>query len=80
MTEEEFFHKGESGGTFISSGYNKALEIIEARYHPTLWNVYVFHCSDGDNFESVLEQADGRSYAAKPERRSVHLCANPSPA
>jgi sporulation protein YhbH len=52
VTEDEFFHKGESGGTFISSGYNKALEIIEQRYHPALWNVYVFHCSDGDNFES----------------------------
>jgi sporulation protein YhbH len=52
VTEEEFFHKGESGGTFISSGYNKALEIIQQRYHPTLWNVYAFHCSDGDNFES----------------------------
>ncbi len=52
VTEEEFFHKGESGGTLISSGYTKALEIIQARYHPSLWNVYVFHCSDGDNFES----------------------------
>jgi hypothetical protein len=52
VTEEEFFHKGESGGTFISSGYNKALEIIYERYHPGLWNVYSFHCSDGDNFES----------------------------
>jgi uncharacterized protein len=52
VTEEEFFHKGESGGTFISSGYNKALEIIEERYHPALWNVYAFHCSDGDNFDS----------------------------
>jgi len=52
VTEEEFFYKGESGGTFISSGYNKALEIIQERYHPTLWNVYAFHCSDGDNFES----------------------------
>ena len=52
VTEEEFFHKGESGGTMISSGYIKALEIIEQRYHPALWNVYVFHCSDGDNFES----------------------------
>jgi sporulation protein YhbH len=52
VTEEEFFHKGESGGTFISSGYNKALEIINERYHPGLWNVYAFHCSDGDNFES----------------------------
>jgi len=52
VTEEEFFHKGESGGTFISSGYNKALEIIQERYHPSLWNIYAFHCSDGDNFES----------------------------
>ncbi|HSR58148.1 MAG TPA: sporulation protein YhbH [Candidatus Binataceae bacterium] len=52
VTEEEFFHKGESGGTFISSGYQKALEIIAERYHPSLWNVYAFHCSDGDNFES----------------------------
>lgn len=52
VSEEEFFHKGESGGTFISSGYNKALEIINQRYHPSLWNIYLFHCSDGDNFES----------------------------
>jgi hypothetical protein len=36
----------------ISSGYKKALEIIQERYHPSLWNVYAFHCSDGDNFES----------------------------
>lgn len=52
VTEQEFFHKAESGGTFISSGYLKALEIIEERYHPSLWNVYAFHCSDGDNFDS----------------------------
>jgi sporulation protein YhbH len=52
VSEEEFFHKGESGGTFISSGYQKALDIIAERYHPSLWNVYAFHCSDGDNFDS----------------------------
>src|SRR5262245_48183581 len=52
VTESEFFHKGESGGTFISSGYLKALDIIQARYHPSLWNIYAFHCSDGDNFDS----------------------------
>jgi hypothetical protein len=52
VTEEEFFHKGESGGTFISSAYVKALEIIQERYHPSLWNIYAFHCSDGDNFDS----------------------------
>lgn len=52
VTEEEFFHKGESGGTFISSAYAKALEVIADRYHPALWNIYAFHCSDGDNFPS----------------------------
>jgi sporulation protein YhbH len=57
VTEEEFFHKGESGGTLISSGYRKALEIIGARYHPAHWNIYAFHCSDGDNFDSDNEEA-----------------------
>lgn len=50
VTEEEFFHKGESGGTFISSAYAKTLEVINDRYHSALWNIYAFHCSDGDNF------------------------------
>ena len=52
VSEEEFFHKGESGGTLISSGYQKALDIVAERYHPTLWNIYAFHCSDGDNFDT----------------------------
>ncbi|MCL4141277.1 UNVERIFIED_CONTAM: hypothetical protein GTU68_046893 [Idotea baltica] len=57
VTEQEFFHKVESGGTYISSGYKKALEIIDQRYHPSLWNVYAFHCSDGDNFYSDNDKA-----------------------
>ena len=50
VSEEEFFTKGGSGGTIISSGYLKALEIVKERFHPSLWNVYAFHCSDGDNW------------------------------
>lgn len=57
VSEQEFFHKVESGGTYISSGYQKAIEIINERYHPSLWNVYAFHCSDGDNFYSDNERA-----------------------
>ena len=57
VTEDEFFHKGESGGTLISSGYRKALDIIGQRYHPAHWNVYAFHCSDGDNFESDNDES-----------------------
>lgn len=57
VTEGDFFHKVESGGTYISSGYRKALDIIDDRYHPSLWNIYAFHCSDGDNFYSDNERA-----------------------
>lgn len=63
VTEEEFFHKTESGGTMISSGYEKVYNIIEERYHPALWNIYAFHCSDGDNFPSDNESAI--QYASK---------------
>ncbi|GAA3331556.1 hypothetical protein GCM10020331_088620 [Ectobacillus funiculus] len=31
VTEEEFFSKGESGGTICSSAYRKALELIETK-------------------------------------------------
>ncbi|GLQ06717.1 YeaH/YhbH family protein [Sneathiella chinensis] len=54
VNEDDFFHRGESGGTMISSGYQKALDIIRSRYDPSLWNVYAFHCSDGDNFQEDI--------------------------
>lgn len=54
--EDDFFHRGESGGTMISSGYEKALEIIEERYNPEVWNVYAFHCSDGDNWPEDIDK------------------------
>lgn len=57
VNEIEFFHKVESGGTYISSGYRLALDIIDSRYHPNSWNIYVFHCSDGDNYYSDNEKA-----------------------
>ncbi len=63
VSEEEFFHKAESGGTIISSGYEKALEIIRDRYHPSLWNVYAFHCSDGENYGG--DNPDARHAAAQ---------------
>jgi len=52
VTEEEFFTKGESGGTICSSAYRKALEVIETTYSPTKYNIYPFHFSDGDNLTS----------------------------
>lgn len=51
-TEEEFFTRGESGGTRCSSVYRLALDIIAERYPARLYNVYAFHFSDGDNLVS----------------------------
>lgn len=52
VTEEDFFSKGESGGTRCSSAYVKALELIEQKYDPTRYNIYPFHFSDGENMTS----------------------------
>ncbi|MUG43863.1 sporulation protein YhbH [Paenibacillus woosongensis] len=52
VTEEEFFTRGESGGTICSSVYQKALEIIDSRYPNSSYNIYPFHFSDGDNLTS----------------------------
>jgi uncharacterized protein len=56
VTEEEFFTRGESGGTMASSAYTLATQIIQERYPPTDWNIYPFHFSDGDNWPSDNEQ------------------------
>ena len=50
VNEYEFFYKGESGGTYISSGLGEALKLIEEKYNPSMWNIYPFYASDGDNW------------------------------
>jgi sporulation protein YhbH len=56
VSEQEFFTKGESGGTKCSSVYSKALDIIKERYNPEDYNIYPFHFSDGDNLPSDNEK------------------------
>ncbi len=55
VTEEEFFTRGESGGTKASSAYRLALDLLQERYSPASWNIYPFHFSDGDNWPSDNE-------------------------
>ncbi len=55
VTEEEFFTRGESGGTKASSAYQCALDLVTRRYPPQNWNIYPFHFSDGDNWPSDNE-------------------------
>lgn len=56
VSEEEFFTKGESGGTRCSSVYQLALDLINARYPKDDYNIYAFHFSDGDNLTSDNER------------------------
>jgi len=50
VTEEEFFHATETGGTVVSSALTLMLDIIRARYPSTDWNIYGAQASDGDNW------------------------------
>lgn len=68
VNEKEFFHRGESGGTYISSGYEKAIEIIQERYCPANWNIYAFHCSDGDNW------TEDNNKAVEGAKKLCELC------
>jgi uncharacterized sporulation protein YeaH/YhbH (DUF444 family) len=49
--EEEFFYSRETGGTIVSSALTLVKNIIEARYPPNQWNLYVAQASDGDNWD-----------------------------
>lgn len=57
VNEFEFFHKAESGGTYISSGINTALRLIKEKYPPEMWNIYPVYASDGDNWSEDNERA-----------------------
>ncbi|MFT3818679.1 MAG: YeaH/YhbH family protein [Rubrivivax sp.] len=50
VTEDEFFHARETGGTVVSSALVLMEEIIRARYSPSEWNIYGAQASDGDNW------------------------------
>lgn len=52
VTEEDFFHSRESGGTVVSSALHLLHDIIAKRYAPSQWNIYAAQASDGDNWDS----------------------------
>src|SRR4051812_12885378 len=51
VTEDEFFHATESGGTVVSSALTLMHEIIRDRYMGSEWNIYGAQASDGDNWQ-----------------------------
>lgn len=50
VDEDTFYRVRESGGTRISSAYRAASHIIKRDFPPSLWNIYCFQFSDGDNW------------------------------
>ncbi|MFO1263329.1 MAG: YeaH/YhbH family protein [Rhodoferax sp.] len=52
VSEDQFFHSTESGGTVVSSALVLLNQIIRTRYPQGDWNIYVAQASDGDNFSS----------------------------
>lgn len=52
VDEESFFKTGESGGTFCYTAYELAGSLVESQYPANQWNVYIWHFSDGEDFDS----------------------------
>jgi uncharacterized sporulation protein YeaH/YhbH (DUF444 family) len=55
--EGEFFQVRGSGGTVASSAFGVINNIIQQRYDPSRYNVYLFYASDGENFRDDHDRA-----------------------
>ncbi|MCI0416737.1 DUF444 family protein [bacterium] len=51
VDHDTFFYIREGGGTKISSAYKLASRMIAEQFLPQDWNIYLFHFSDGDNWD-----------------------------
>jgi uncharacterized protein len=69
VTEDEFFHATESGGTVVSSALTLMHEIVRERYTGSEWNIYGAQASDGDNW-----QQDSSKCRELLEHKLLPLC------
>ncbi|MBU2639040.1 MAG: DUF444 family protein [Nanoarchaeota archaeon] len=61
VTQDQFYHTRESGGTIILSGYQEVSRIIQSRYPVDDWNIYMFQYSDGDDWTSGWRREESGS-------------------
>lgn len=66
---DTFFRVRESGGTRISSAYEKTHQILQRDFPVADWNIYVFQFSDGDNWGD-----DNRSCQAALTEHLLPVC------
>lgn len=50
VSKEKFYGYRGGGGTRCSSGFQMVAEILENRFPPDQYNIYIFYFSDGDNW------------------------------
>jgi uncharacterized sporulation protein YeaH/YhbH (DUF444 family) len=50
VDRDTFFRIRESGGTVISAAYDLCWRVIQERFSPEDWNLYLFHFTDGENY------------------------------
>jgi hypothetical protein len=56
VDEDDFFHSRETGGTIVSSALKLMVQVINARYASSIWNIYCAQASDGDNWNDDSPQ------------------------
>jgi uncharacterized sporulation protein YeaH/YhbH (DUF444 family) len=69
VDEETFFRSPETGGTVVSTAFEEMIKVMDARYSPADWNIYVAQASDGDN-----TSADNDRTAALLTGRVIPAC------
>jgi len=69
VDKHTFYHLREDGGTKISSAFKVCKQLLDARYSPDEWNIYLFHFSDGDN----SSEADSRECVKILKEQLLHV-------
>lgn len=65
VPEDDFFRTVESGGTSCYTAYEKAVGLVESEYPPESWNIYVWHFSDGEDWDTAKTVEELQKLLAK---------------
>jgi uncharacterized protein len=80
FNESQFFQTSGTGGTVSSTAFKLSKEIIDERFDPSQYNVYLFYASDGENLvddrelaaESLQEVCERLNYCGFIEIRPAY--------
>ena len=53
VSEDDFFKKGEWGGTYCHTAFDLATYTLETEFPADVWNRYCVYCSDGEDFDTA---------------------------